>query len=48
MEIMQGNELCAECLYKIIAYRKEHKEKSIQEIRTIFLGIRSEEFFGLV
>lgn len=48
MEIMQGNELCAECLYKIIAYRKEHKEKSIQEIRSFFLGIRSEEFFGLV
>ncbi|HUT79748.1 MAG TPA: hypothetical protein VMZ29_00990 [Candidatus Bathyarchaeia archaeon] len=48
MELMQGNELCSECLYKIIAYRKEHKEKSNDEITIFFLGIRAEELFGLV
>jgi hypothetical protein len=47
MDIMNGNELCAECLHKIIAYRKEHKEKSDSEIKLLFLGIRAEEFFGV-
>ncbi|MBN1330844.1 MAG: hypothetical protein JXA54_15330 [Candidatus Heimdallarchaeota archaeon] len=47
MEVMQGNELCSECLHKIIAYRKENKEKSNEEIAIFFLGIRAEEFFGL-
>jgi len=47
MEIMDNNKLCSECLHKIIAYRKKHKEKSDAEIRTLFLGVRAEEFFGL-
>lgn len=47
MEILKGNELCAECLHKIIAYRKEHKEKSDAEIKMFFLGIRAEDFFGI-
>ena len=40
-------EFCAECLHKIIAYRKEHKDLSEQEIKQIFLGLRAEDFFGL-
>ena len=48
MEIMQDRELCPECLHKIIAYRKEHKEKSDSDIKMLFLGIRAEEFFGVV
>jgi len=47
MDILEGNELCSECLHKIIAYRKEHKEKTDSEIKTLFLGIRAEEFFGV-
>jgi len=47
MDILEGNELCSECLHKIIAYRKGHKEKSDFEIKSIFLGIRAEEFFGV-
>ncbi len=47
MDIMVGKELCSECLHKIIAYRKEHKDKSDAEIRMLFLGMRAEEFFGL-
>lgn len=47
MDILEGNELCSECLHKIIAYRKEHKEKSDFEIKNLFLGIRAEEFFGV-
>ena len=47
MDIMEGNELCAECLHKIIAYRKEHKTKSDSEIKMLFLGVRAEEFFGI-
>jgi hypothetical protein len=47
MDIMAGNELCAECLHKIIAYRKEHSDKSDSEIKLLFLGIRAEEFFGV-
>ena len=47
MEILEGRELCSDCIYKIIAYRKEHKSKSDSEIRNIFLGIKAEEFFGL-
>ncbi|MHA1630575.1 MAG: hypothetical protein ACTSXO_06160 [Candidatus Heimdallarchaeota archaeon] len=48
MAIMENNKLCSECLHKIIAYRKTHKDKSDAEIRTFFLGVRAEEFFGLV
>ncbi|MHA1212558.1 MAG: hypothetical protein ACTSSH_08860 [Candidatus Heimdallarchaeota archaeon] len=48
MEIMEGKELCSDCLHKIIAYRKEHKEKSNAEITTFFLGVRAEEFFGVI
>ncbi|MGC9781093.1 MAG: hypothetical protein HZR80_17750 [Candidatus Heimdallarchaeota archaeon] len=48
MKIMQDRELCPECLHKIIAYRKEHKDKSDSEIKIIFLGISAEEFFGVV
>ncbi|NHJ48193.1 MAG: hypothetical protein FK733_10440 [Asgard group archaeon] len=47
MDIMNGNELCADCLHKIIAYRKEHTDKSDSEIKLLFLGIRAEEFFGI-
>ncbi|MBD3191798.1 MAG: hypothetical protein GF308_14220 [Candidatus Heimdallarchaeota archaeon] len=47
MEIMQDKGLCAECLHKIIAYRKEHKEMTDSEIRKIFLGLRAEDFFGV-
>ncbi len=47
MEIMNGKELCSECLHKIIAYRKKHKDKSDAEIKMVFLGVRAEEFFGL-
>lgn len=47
MEIMQEKGLCADCLHKIIAYRKEHKEMTDSEIRTFFLGIRAEDFFGV-
>jgi hypothetical protein len=47
LDIMEGNELCAECLHKIIAYRKEHKDQSDSEIRAYFLGVRAEEFFGV-
>jgi hypothetical protein len=47
MDIMNGKELCSECVHKIIAYRKEHKDKSDIEIKTFFLGIRAEEFFGV-
>lgn len=47
MDILEGNELCSECLHKIIAYRKEHKNKSDSEIRMLFLGVRAEEFFGI-
>jgi hypothetical protein len=47
MEIMNGHELCADCLHKIIAYRKEHHDKTDAEIKQLFLGIRAEEFFGV-
>jgi len=47
MDIMDGKELCSVCLHKIIAYRKEHKDKTNAEIRMLFLGMRAEEFFGL-
>ncbi|MFW9923401.1 MAG: hypothetical protein ACFFDW_08980 [Candidatus Thorarchaeota archaeon] len=47
MSMMSGNEYCSECLHKIIAYRKENKDKSDSEIKQIFLGVRAEEFFGL-
>jgi hypothetical protein len=47
MDILEGNELCSECLHKIIAYRKEHKDKSDFDIRNLFMGIRAEEFFGV-
>jgi len=47
MDIMEGNELCAECLHKLIAYRKEHKTKTDSEIKMLFLGARAEEFFGI-
>ncbi len=47
MDILEGNELCSECLHKIIAYRKEHKNKSDFDIKNLFLGIRAEEFFGV-
>ena len=47
MDIMIGNELCADCLHKVIAYRKKHQDKSDAEIKLLFLGIRAEEFFGV-
>jgi hypothetical protein len=47
VDIMNGKELCPECLHKIIAYRKAHKDKSDAEIKMVFIGIRAEEFFGL-
>jgi len=47
MDIMHGKELCSDCLHKIIAYRKEHKDKSDAEIKMVFLGIRAEDFFGV-
>ncbi|RLI68817.1 MAG: hypothetical protein DRO63_02015, partial [Candidatus Gerdarchaeota archaeon] len=48
MDIMENNKLCSECLHKIIADCKTHKDKSDGKIRTFFLGVRGEEFFGLV
>ena len=47
MDVMDGNELCSSCLHKIIAYKKEHKEKTNAEIKLLFLGVRAEEFFGV-
>ncbi len=47
MDIMNGNELCSDCLHKIIGYRKEHKNKTDSEIKMLFLGMRAEEFFGV-
>lgn len=47
MEIMDGKQLCSECLHKIIAYRKEHKDKTNAEIKMLFLGIGADEFFGV-
>jgi len=47
MDIMIGNELCSDCLHKIIGYRKENKNKTDSEIKMLFLGIRAEEFFGV-
>lgn len=47
MEIMDGKKLCSECLHKIIAYRKEHKDKTNAEIKMLFLGIGADEFFGV-
>jgi hypothetical protein len=46
MELLDQQEPCSECLHKIIAYRKEHKTKSILEIKQQFQGIRAEDFFG--
>ncbi|MBD3191266.1 MAG: hypothetical protein GF308_11510 [Candidatus Heimdallarchaeota archaeon] len=40
-------EACTQCLHKIIAYRKQHKNLTKQEIKEKFLGISLEEFFGL-
>jgi len=47
MDILDGKELCSECLHKIIAYRKEHKDKTNAEIKMLFLGIGADEFFGV-
>ncbi len=47
MDVMNGKELCSECLHKIIGYRKENKNKTDSEIKMLFLGIRAEEFFGV-
>ena len=47
MDILDGKELCSECLHKIIAYRKEHKDKTNAEIKMLFMGIGAEEFFGV-
>lgn len=47
MDILDGKELCSECLHKIIAYRKEHKDKTNAEIKMLFLGMGAEEFFGV-
>ena len=47
MELMNGHDNCSSCLHKLIAYRKEHKNKTDSEIKMLFLGVRAEEFFGV-
>ncbi|MFW9924676.1 MAG: hypothetical protein ACFFDW_15445, partial [Candidatus Thorarchaeota archaeon] len=48
LTFLSEKELCSLCLHKIIAYIKENKNKTKAEIKTLFLGIRAEDFFGII